>query len=63
MTVKRQKVTKGREKISQREQLVQGYPRYTRDTFCSKLNPYLTDNISPRNRHYKSYTSIRSKIS
>lgn len=43
MTAKRLKVTKEKEKLSRREQLVPDYPRYTRDTFSSKLNPYLTD--------------------
>lgn len=32
MTAKRQKVTKGREKLSHKEQLVPGYPRYTPET-------------------------------
>lgn len=50
MTAKRLKVTKGKEKLSQREQLVPGYPRYTRDTFCSELNPDLTNINSPTNK-------------
>ena len=39
---KRLKVTNGRKKLSQREQLVPGYPHYTGESFCSKLNPDLT---------------------
>lgn len=43
MTAKRQRVTKDAEKLSQEEQLVPGHHRYTRDTFCSKLDSYLAN--------------------
>lgn len=36
-TAKRRKANKGRAKLSQREHLVSRYRRYTRDTFCTKV--------------------------
>lgn len=61
-TAKRPEVTNGKEKPSQRKQLVPGHPRYARDSFCSQLNPsYLTNVSSPRDRNHKYVRSENSR--